>query len=63
MTLEETIEKVVCRDRQDEGREHAPLRQAEDAIPVDSTALSIDEVLDFMETTVRSRLAAGKENN
>jgi CMP/dCMP kinase len=56
VTLEETIEKVVCRDRQDEGREHAPLRQAADAVPVDSTALSIDEVLDFMEATVRARL-------
>jgi CMP/dCMP kinase len=58
VTLEETIEKVVCRDRQDESREHAPLRQAEDAVPVDSTALSIDEVLAFMEKTVKDRVAA-----
>lgn len=58
VTLEETIEKVVCRDRQDESREHAPLRQAEDAVPVDSTALSIEEVLAFMEKTVRERVAA-----
>ena len=60
VTLEETIAKVVCRDRQDEGREHAPLRQASDAIPVDSTALSIDEVLDFMERTVQGRLCDQK---
>jgi CMP/dCMP kinase len=60
VTLEETIAKVVCRDRQDEGREHAPLRQAADAIPVDSTALSIDEVLDFMERTVQDRLCGQK---
>ena len=58
VTLEETIQKVVCRDRQDESREHAPLRQAADAVPVDSTALSIDEVLDFMERTVKARLGA-----
>ena len=57
-TLEETIAKVVCRDRQDEGREHAPLRKAEDAVPVDSTALSIEEVLEFMESTVKQRLGA-----
>ena len=56
VTLEETIAKVVSRDRQDEGREHAPLRQAADAVPVDSTALSIDEVLEFMERTVKERL-------
>jgi CMP/dCMP kinase len=60
VTLEETIAKVVSRDRQDEGREHAPLRQAADAIPVDSTALSIDEVLDFMERTVLDRLCGQK---
>jgi cytidylate kinase len=58
VTLEETIEKVVCRDRQDETREHAPLRQAEDAVPVDSTALTLEQVLDFMEKTVKERLAA-----
>ena len=58
VTLEETIAKVVCRDRQDEGREHAPLRQAADAVPVDSTALSIEEVLALMETTVKERLGA-----
>jgi CMP/dCMP kinase len=55
-SLEETIANVVCRDRQDEGREHAPLRQAEDAICIDSTSLSIDQVLELMERTVRQRL-------
>lgn len=60
VTLEETIAKVISRDSQDEARECAPLRQAEDAVPVDSTRLSIDEVLDLMEDTVRRRLAGGK---
>lgn len=58
VTLEETIEKVVCRDRQDESREHAPLKRAEDAVPVDSTAMTIDEVLAYMEKTVKERVAA-----
>jgi len=62
-TLEETIQKVVCRDRQDESRQHAPLRQAADAVPVDSTALSIEEVLDFMEATVRKRLREQQGSN
>ena len=56
VTLEETVEKVVSRDRQDEGREHAPLRKAQDAVSIDSTALSMDEVLELMERTVRQRL-------
>jgi cytidylate kinase len=60
VTLKETIAKVVCRDRQDEGREHAPLKQAADAVPVDSTTLSIEEVLEFMEETVKKRLSDQK---
>lgn len=58
-TLQETIAKVVQRDQQDAGREHAPLKQADDAIPIDSTSLSIDEVLEFMERAVRERLGQG----
>lgn len=60
-TLEETIAKVISRDRQDEGREHAPLKKADDAVSIDSTALSIDEVLEIMENTVRQRLNAQGE--
>jgi CMP/dCMP kinase len=60
-TLEETIAKVISRDRQDEGREHAPLKKADDAISIDSTSLSIDEVLEVMEKTVRQRLDAQGE--
>jgi len=60
-TLEETIAKVIQRDRQDEGREHAPLKQAEDALAIDSTSLSIDEVLAVMENAVRERLSRGNK--
>jgi len=56
-TLAETIAKVICRDRQDEGREHAPLKQAADAIAIDSTCLGIEEVLELMEKAVRLKLA------
>ncbi|HJV64154.1 MAG TPA: (d)CMP kinase [Geomonas sp.] len=56
VSLAETIEKVICRDRQDESREYAPLRKAEDAVEIDSTSLTIEQVLDVMERTVRERL-------
>ncbi|GFO55970.1 cytidylate kinase [Geomonas sp. Red276] len=56
VTLEETIAKVVLRDQQDETRQHAPLKRADDAVDIDSTNLSIEEVLDLMERTVRARL-------
>ena len=43
----ETIEKdIVERDRQDMNREISPLRQAEDAVLIDSSHMTIDEVAD-----------------
>lgn len=54
-TLASTIQEVILRDRQDSERELAPLRQAEDAIPIDSTGLTIDEVIALMEQMYRER--------
>ena len=48
VTLAETVADVVKRDRQDSERDIAPLRQADDAILIDSSLLSIDEVLATM---------------
>ncbi len=38
-------EEIILRDKQDSQREIAPLKQAEDAILLDTTNLSIDEVV------------------
>ena len=57
VSLDRTIAEVVQRDEQDTRREHAPLIQAEDAVVIDSTGLSIDEVVALMEGTVRERLS------
>jgi cytidylate kinase len=57
VTLEETIVDVARRDQQDSQRDLAPLRQAEDAIPIDSSDSSIEEVLGRMETFFREKLA------
>jgi cytidylate kinase len=57
ITLEETVAAVVSRDENDEKREHAPLRCADDAIVIDSTRLTIEEVLETMENMVRERIA------
>lgn len=56
VSLEQTIAEVARRDEQDSNREHAPLRKADDAIELDSTALSIEEVLAEMEKIIKSRL-------
>jgi len=56
-SLEATIENVTKRDRQDSERELAPLRQAGDAIAIDSTGLSIDEVIAQMEKLYYKRIS------
>lgn len=57
VTLEETVTSVMQRDRQDSDRELAPLRQAQDAIAVDSTGMSIDEVITVMEQAFYKKIS------
>ena len=45
-TFEEVLEAVIKRDEQDMNRPVEPLRQAEDAVLVDSTHLTFDEVVE-----------------
>ena len=45
MTYEEILESVKLRDFNDSNREIAPLRKAEDATLVDSTNMTIEEVV------------------
>ena len=46
LTLEETLADVMRRDRRDKERAVAPLRQADDAVLVDSTTLSVAAVVE-----------------
>ncbi len=46
--LEQIEEDIIARDKQDMNREFAPLRQAEDAVLIDSSHLTIDEVVNKM---------------
>lgn len=48
VTLEDTIKAVSRRDEQDSQRDLAPLKQADDAIPLDSSGIAVEEVLDLM---------------
>ena len=45
-TLEEIIEEINQRDERDMNREIAPLRQAEDAVLLDTTHMTLDEVVE-----------------
>ncbi|MEJ2201137.1 MAG: (d)CMP kinase [Desulfuromonadaceae bacterium] len=53
--LQQTIAEIEARDANDSGREHAPLAQAADALVIDSTELSIEEVLEQMLKLVQER--------
>ncbi len=53
--LKETIAAVKERDRADMERATSPLKQADDAIVVDSTRMTIDEVLELMQRQVKER--------
>jgi len=56
--LVQTMAEVFARDEKDARRVHAPLRQADDAIVIDSTALTIDQVVEKMAGIVRDRQRA-----
>lgn len=49
------------RDQRDRSRADAPLRQAPDAVYLDSTALSIDQVEEEILKLVRARVTNGKD--
>lgn len=46
--LDEIMEDIKKRDENDRNREIAPLKQADDAVLVDSTNMSVSEVVEFM---------------
>lgn len=54
-TLEETIKEICERDYKDSHREISPLKKADDAIEVDSSHLTINEVVDKITLLVRER--------
>lgn len=55
-SLDMTREDVRKRDEQDSNRKTAPLRQAADAILIDSSAMGIDVVVSTMAAHVRSKI-------
>jgi cytidylate kinase len=61
MDIDETsvLADMIVRDHRDESRAAAPLRQAPDAQRVDSTHLSVEEVVAEMERMIRARENGG----
>lgn len=53
--LDEIINDIKQRDFNDSTRAHAPLRKSDDAVHIDSTSYTIDEVISFMLKEVNSK--------
>ena len=53
--VDETLNALKQRDKLDSSREVAPLVPAEDAVHVDSTAHTIDEVVSIIEDLINQR--------
>lgn len=55
VTQADTLSAVKQRDSQDSERDIAPLKQAEDALLIDSSKLSVEQVLEIMENYCREK--------
>ena len=59
MSFQEVLEDMKKRDDQDSSRQLAPLKPAIDAVKIDSTGLTPDEVVDAMASIVRKKASQG----
>ena len=50
------LEEIKQRDYNDSHREIAPLRQAEDALLIDTTGNTLEESIDLLQKIIRNRL-------
>ena len=55
MTRESVLHDIVERDRQDMTRAVAPLRQAEDAVLLDTSKMTLEESIDAVLQIIRKK--------
>ncbi|UJF36206.1 (d)CMP kinase [Paenibacillus hexagrammi] len=60
MTLSQLEQDIARRDQLDQEREISPLRKAQDAILMDSTSMTIDEVVDQILGLCKDKVGGGK---
>ncbi|MBY0502809.1 MAG: (d)CMP kinase [Bryobacteraceae bacterium] len=60
VSVDDLVREIEDRDRRDRARAHSPLRQAEDAVYLDTSSLSPVEVEDEILRVVRARTSNGK---
>ncbi|KUP06593.1 cytidylate kinase [Bacillus coahuilensis m2-6] len=54
--LEKLVEEIATRDKLDSEREISPLKKAEDAIEIDTTSLTIEEVVERILQVAKERM-------
>ena len=59
-SFEEVKQQIAARDEADTKRAVAPLRRASDAVEIDTTPLTLDQVVEKMGSIVRERLKLAK---
>ena len=57
VSYDDVLDNVLSRDRIDSERAVAPLRQAEDAVVVDNSDLTVEEQFNFLLSMARTRMA------
>ncbi|MFC2080570.1 (d)CMP kinase, partial [Bacteroidota bacterium] len=60
--FEKVIENIRKRDRIDSSREHSPLKQADDAVLLDNSTITIDEQVKWFFETFRDKIYGEKDN-
>ena len=58
-TYEQVLEDIKQRDYNDTHRDIAPLKKADDAVEVDSTKLTLDEVIDEIVRIIKEKTSGG----
>ena len=53
--VETVLRDQALRDAQDEGREHSPLKAAQDAVRLDTTGMAVDEVVERIGALVAAK--------
>lgn len=54
--FDEVLADVVMRDKQDANRQIAPLKRAKDAVLIDSSYLTVDEVVDLILSKIQEKI-------
>lgn len=56
VNFDELLQEIIRRDEQDSTRDIAPLKKADDAIEIDTSDLSIEEVFDKIKRIIREKI-------